>query len=162
MTYLLGLAVAIVWGLIIYRIFDAVSSNDDSVSSVSTVPVKKEAYNDFSIEKDTTKLLLNYRDPFGLVNQKDTTLIAIRRSNPVIPNQNQPKPVFNWDFIRYSGFIKNPASKKIITVISINGKNELLFEGETKSQVKLIRNMGDSVKINYNGKIKFIPLKTSL
>jgi hypothetical protein len=159
MTYVLGLVVAVVWGLIIYRIFDAASGNDDDAAPAMPSAIKKEAYNDYELPKDTSHLLLNYRDPFGLEKPKDTLEHMARRK--VIANslQTAAKPVFNWGIIQYSGFIRNPNTNKLVTMISINGKNELLAEGETKNQLKLIKNMGDSVKISYNGKTKFITIK---
>jgi hypothetical protein len=156
-TYLLGLLVAIVWGIIIYRIFDAAAGNDDTILPVQTSS-KKEAYNDFVIPKDTAHLLLNYRDPFGITRQKDTTVTAIKKMH-IKPAMVIPKPAINWNFIQYSGYIRNPASKKLITLVSINGRNEMLAEGEVKGQVKLLKNMRDSIKISYNGKIKYITIK---
>lgn len=154
-TYLLGVAVAIVWGIIIYRVFDAAAGNDDALPSPA--PVKKEAYNDFAIAKDTTRLLLNYHDPFGLTRQRDT-VSPVKKAN-YKPAMIVPKPAMNWGFIQYSGYIRNPASKKLITLISINGHSEMLTEGQEKDNVKLIKNLRDSIKISYNGKIKFIPIK---
>ena len=154
-TYLLGLVVAIVWGIIIYRIFDAAAGNDDALHTA--LQVKKEAYNDYAIAKDTTHLLLNYRDPFGLTKQKDT-VAPVKRTNyktAIIA----PKPVMNWGFIQYSGYIRNPSNKKLITLVSINGRSEMLVEGQVKDNVKLIKNLRDSIKISYNGKIKFIPIR---
>jgi len=154
-TYLLGALVAIVWGIIIYRIFDAAVGSDDAAPG--PVPVKKEVYNDYAIAKDTTHLLLNYHDPFGLARQKDT-VTPIKKTN-YRAMAIVPKPVMNWGFIQYSGYIRNPASKKLITLISINGRSEMLTEGQEKDNVKLIKNLRDSIKISYNGKIKFIPIK---
>jgi len=34
-----------------------------------------------------------------------------------------------------------------------------LSEGETKSQVKLLKNLRDSIKVIYEGKTKFISIK---
>jgi hypothetical protein len=157
LTYLLGLVVAVVWGIIIYRIFDAAKGNDDDMAIVHTT-IKKEAYNDFAVPKDTVHLLLNYRDPFGVTKQKDTAVLPakniVHRINPIVP-----KPAFNWNFIQYSGYVRNPSSKKLITLMSINGKNEMFSEGDVKDQVKLIKNMRDSIKISYNGKLKYITIK---
>lgn len=158
MIYLLGLAVAVVWGLIIYRIFEAAGSNDDDTIP-AVVNVKKEPFNDFAVQKDTTRLLLNYRDPFGLITQKDTTAIHIVKRHWIVANM-PVKPTVNWGFIQYAGYIKNPKSKKLITLVSINGKSEMLADGEQKDDVKLIRNLRDSIKISFNGKTKFIHLKS--
>ena len=161
MTYLLGLAVLIVWGLIIYRIFNAADGSDDDANKPVLKERPKETYNDYAMVKDTTHLLLNYRDPFGLTKPKDTAEIPIKKliHNTALPIA--PKPVFNWNFIQYSGYIRNPGSKRLVTLVNINGKSETLTEGETKSQVHLLKNMKDSIKISYNGKTKFITMKSS-
>lgn len=158
LTYFLIFIVLAVWGLIIYRVFDAAGGNDDPVP-VAAIKPAKESYNDFSIPKDTTKLLLNYRDPFGLIKFKDTV------AQPVVHHAKSAiqlpiKPAVNWSFIQYSGYIRNPSSKKLIALVSINGKNEMLLEGDTKSQVKLLRNLRDSIKVSFNGKTKFIAIKS--
>jgi len=153
LTYVLGLAVLVVWGLIIYRVFAAVGSNYDDVQVVAA-PIKKEVYNDYAIPKDTTHLLLNYRDPFGLVKQKDTTralLTHLHKFTSIVP-----KPVFSWGFIKYSGYMRNPGSKKLLAILTINGRAVSMAEGETVDRVKLIRNMGDSIKVSCDGHTKFI------
>lgn len=159
-TYILGIAVAVVWGLIIYRIIAAVSDSGDNDAPVKTLQIDKGPYNDFAITPDTTHLLLNYRDPFGLVKMKDTAAITVRRN---IKKERIPaaKPAINWDFIQYSGYILNPASKKLITLISVNGRMATLNEGATFENVKLIRNLRDSIKISYGGVIKTINRKSS-
>ncbi|MES2113013.1 MAG: hypothetical protein V4577_29960 [Bacteroidota bacterium] len=159
-TYLLGAVVIVVWGLILYRVFAAVGGDDDEIPVVN--PIKsKEAYNDFAIPKDTSKLLLNYRDPFGLVKQKDTATISVRRniSSQATGRPRSVAPAFNWGFIQYSGYIRNPASKKMITMVVINGQNFTMTEGDTRAGVKLFKNMRDSIKIGFQGKTKFITIK---
>ena len=155
MVYLLGLVVVLLWGSIIYKIFDAAGGGDTDMV-VTQVKPQKEAYNDFAVAQDTTRLLLNYRDPFGIVKQKDT--IEHVKKYPSKIGAFSVKPTINWSFIKYSGFIRNPGSKKIIALLSINGKNVMMIEGETSSNVKLLKNMRDSVQIMYNGQIKFIPI----
>ncbi|WP_428330292.1 hypothetical protein [Mucilaginibacter sp.] len=155
--YILGLVTAAVWGLIIYSVLQGMKGNVDVPMTAPTV--KQEAYNDYAVPRDTTKLLLNYRDPFGLVKAKDTTVIIPVKhlAHPIAP----VKSGINWSFIRYSGYIHNPVSKKTLTLLSINGRDEMLAEGETKDQVRLIRNLHDSIKVSFNGKVKFITLKPS-
>ncbi len=159
MTYILGAAVAVVWGVIVYRIVAAVKASDDEGVSPPIVKISNEPYNDFATKADTTRLLLNYRDPFGMVKPKDTV------ENPVIKQyKKEPaiiKPMTNWDFIQYCGYMLNPSTKKLVTLININGKNEMFTDGATLENVKLIKNMRDSIKISYNGMVKFIPRKNS-
>jgi hypothetical protein len=159
-TYVLGLAVLVIWGLIIYRVFSATADSDDNIT-VSNISQKKETYDDETIIKDTTHLLLNYKDPFSLIKPKDTAEIPVKkilyRNLSILPI----KPAFNWSFIRYAGYIRNPTTKKLVAVVSINGKNEMLLEGQTREQVKLLKNMRDSIKISYGGKVRFILISTN-
>jgi len=83
-----------------------------------------------------------------------STKKVVHTSLPVIN-----KPIMNWSFIQYSGYIRNPSTKKLITMLNINGRNETLAEGQVVGEVKLLKNLRDSIKISYNGKIKFITLK---
>lgn len=153
LTYILGVAVLAVWGLIIYRVV-AAAGNDNDDMPVSTAPIKKEPYNDYAIPKDTTHLLLNYRDPFGLVKSKDSIRISLAHSHKIA--NIAPKPVFNWGFIKYSGYMRNPGSKKLVAILTINGRSVNMAEGETIDKVKLLRNMGDSIKVSCDGHTKFI------
>jgi len=154
MVYLLGLVVVLLWGFIIYKLFDAASGGDTDTGVVADQP-KKEVYNDFAVVEDTTHLLLNYRDPFGIVKRKDT--VTVKKSRAKI-NVLSVKSAINWSFIKYSGFVRNPDSKKIIALLSINGKNVMMTEGETSGSVKLLKNMRDSIQVFYSGQTKFIHL----
>jgi hypothetical protein len=156
-TYILGILVSIVWGVIIYRIFASVASNKDD-TPVTKPRVNTQAYNDYTIPKDTSRLLLNYKDPFGLKKQKDTTSQVTTKPLVINTNKQLLKPVFNWNFIKYSGFIRNPGSKKLLAVVNINGKPITMAEGETAEQVKLIKNLQDSIKVSFNGKTAFIKM----
>jgi hypothetical protein len=152
-TYFLGFAVLLIWGLILYRVFYSVSDDKDE-PVIAAKPVR-EPYNDYTVPKDTTHLLLNYRDPFGLQKQKDTVRLSLNKihSAAILP---AVKPGINWSFIKYSGYIRNPGSKKLIAMVIINGKDAMLSEGETAGNVKLIKNMRDSIKVAFEGKTRFI------
>jgi len=152
LTYLLGLVVAVVWGLIIYRVIVASGGSDDNLPVVAKTAVK-EPYDDDKPPKDTIHLLLNYRDPFGLVQFKDTTRAS---ANKRTVTNRTVAPIFDWSFIKYSGYIRNPGSKKLIAIMSINGESVTMAEGETADKVKLIKNMRDSVKVSFNGRSHFI------
>jgi len=158
-NYLLVVLVAAVWGVIGYRVFGALQWDDDTAPAVKR-STRKEVYNDYAIPRDTEQLHQNYRDPFGMVKAKDT---VVKQERPHVATVTIPKvqaaPV-NWDFIRYVGYIRNPGSNKLIAMIHLNGQELMLSEGETAAQLKLLKNLRDSIKINYNGKTKFITLKS--
>lgn len=155
-TYIMIVLALVVWGMILYRVFSAVSGNDDNAFTPAIHP-PKEPFRDYAATADTVHLKLNYRDPFGLQKKADTTEIPVRQIAHI--SLPQPaKPAFNWSFIKYSGFIRNPGSKKLIAILSVNGKNVMMAEGESAEQVKLLKNLKDSVKIAFNGKTKFITM----
>lgn len=153
LTYFLGVLVIVVWGLILYKLFLAVSGDEGPVINNILTPAK-ESLNDYTIVKDTTRLSLNYRDPF---TDKKPEPVEIPVSQLVHKTPVQ-KPAINWTMIRYVGFIHNPGSKKIIAMVNINGKEIMMTEGETAEQVKLIKNLKDSIKVSYQGAFKFITL----
>jgi hypothetical protein len=157
-TYFLIAAVIGLWGMIIYRVLTAVTQKDDD-DAQQLIASPKETFDDYSIPPDTSKLLLNYRDPFGIVKQKDT--VSAARKMPTAPNRpaESMKPAVNWSFITYSGYIRNPNSRKLVALVNINGQTVTLIEGETKNQVKLLKNLRDSIKVSYAGHTKFIARK---
>lgn len=151
-TYLLIAAVAAVWGLIIYRVFASIG--DDVPVSTSALPGKKVPLDDYAFKPDTTKLLLNYRDPFGKSSTETTqdTSKSKRRSSKVALTATPVKPEITWPAISYGGYIQNPESKKLIALLHINGRNVMLTEGESADGVKLIKNLKDVVNLQYQGK----------
>jgi hypothetical protein len=168
-NYILAAAMVIVWGLIIYRVVDALSDNDDVPISALPLPNSKEPLNDYALVKDTGTLNLNYRDPFNDADlTKDTVqipvkkLITTRKPANNVFNSSVSKPAINWGFIKYSGYIRNPKTKKLIALLNINGKSLMLSEGESAEQVKLLKNLKDSVKVTYNNRTKFITVNTGL
>jgi hypothetical protein len=157
LTYFLGFAVLVIWGLIIYRVIGAFNSDDDQAT---TAPVsrKKEPFNDYAVPKDTTRLILNYRDPFGLIPFKDTVK-AVSHERMARNITVAAATAMNWGFIKYSGYIRNPRSKQLIALVQINGKSADMREGDVVDKVKLLKNMQDSVKVLFNGKTKFITIQ---
>lgn len=155
MNYLLILLVLTVWGLIIYRIVAKVSDRSRPLN----VPqdTVKEPYDDYALPRDTTSLQSGYRDPFGLVAFKDT---SVSKKTPAVHiRARSSAPGINWEQIRYLGYIRNPGSRKLIAIMHINGKELMMSEGESAEQLLLLKNLRDSIKINYRGQIKFITIK---
>lgn len=154
-NYLLGLLVMIIWGAIIYRL--AAAASDDGEPPVpETRP--REVYDDHALARDTAHFHTGYRDPFGQVKRKDTTEIPVKKLVHPVSLPQPVRPVINWDGISYRGYIRNPGSKKLIAILVVNGKPVMLAEGERSGAVKLLRNLRDSVSVNYQGHHKFIPI----
>lgn len=158
-NYLLGFGALLIWGMIFYKIFDAAWGNDDG-PPLPVAHYREKAYDDFAVKKDTAKPALNYRDPFKLsvTRAADTVKrLAIVKTRAVFA----PAPRTDWGFIKYSGYIANPATKKIISILMINGRSAMLREGETAEQVKLLKNRRDSVQVYFHHQTKFISRSTA-
>ena len=165
MVYFLGFMVAIIWGVIIYRIISALNKEDDPVMPAVVSPMKKEPMDDRMLVRDTGSLRLNYRDPFGQAKaEKDTVQLPVRQLIRPVGTQTfrplAPKPAINWNFIKYSGYIRNPRNKKLIALVNINGKSLMMSEGESAEQVKILKNLKDSIKVSFNNHIKYIAVNT--
>lgn len=165
MVYILGSMVAIIWGIIIFRILGAVGEDDDAAIPAVSIQTKKEPLDDRALVRDTNTLRLNYQDPFKpSMPNKDTVQLPVkqlvRAPNNIIIKSSIPKPATNWSFIKYSGYIRNPRSKKLIALVNINGKSLMLSEGESAEQVKIIKNLKDSIKVGYNKQTKFITINS--
>lgn len=157
MTYLLLCAVAVVWGVIVYRLFFNDSGEDGAVGFLQPKAVH-EPYNQYVAKNDTFKLALNYRDPFlGKINDHPETAVkAIPAAHKeLIPVKFIPPPV-NWSVIRYSGYITNPKTKKIVAIVMVNDKERMMGEGEHFQGVELLKNKKDSILVSWMGKQKYI------
>lgn len=156
-TYVLLLLVVVIWGLILRKAASSIDS--DRVLQVSfSRHIQKEPLNDYG-DVDTANLLLNYRDPFGMVKADTATKIKLERvlSTGVVLNH----PAINWDMVKYAGYIRNPRSKSLLAILNFNGKNFMMREGETVEKLKLLLNMHDSLKVLYMGEVGFIKLNTT-
>ncbi|MBD1363814.1 hypothetical protein IDJ77_08320 [Mucilaginibacter sp. ZT4R22] len=158
LTYLLIVAVIFIWGAIIYKIFDVVNPDDDLPLINPTVAGVKPTVDDYEVLPDTTQLLLNYPDPFGQVRYRDTAATPVKRVSHSIVRQMPTVPAINWGGIKYSGYVINGDQKKNTAFIKINGNSLTLMEGETADQVKLLKNMKDSIKVMFQGQVKVIKI----
>lgn len=160
-TWLLIIGVAAVWGGIFYRIYKGMNAEDDL--PVATVkPVKSEYFNLKDHAMDTVVLNLNYRDPFsGQPVQEDLKV----RDEQFLPAKHlitAPKAAMvqvNWASVIYSGYINNPVAKKRIAILKINGKEAMLTEGQSLAGFKLLKNAGDSIKIQFQQVSKYISIQ---
>lgn len=155
-TYLLICAVAVVWGIIIYRLF-FLDAGEDGEKVFLKASVTHEAYDKYLVKNDTFKLALNYRDPFPGKNPPPATIPITTVTAPVNPKPFKPlPPPVNWSGIKYSGYITNPKTKKMVAILIVNGKERMTAEGESLEGVKLLKNKKDSILVSWMGKQKYI------
>ncbi|MGY4538166.1 hypothetical protein ACVW0P_002586 [Mucilaginibacter sp. UYNi724] len=152
----LGIVVVGIWANSIKGIISGLNEDEPDLPQVKLTG-KNPPFNDYAVMKDTAHLALNYRDPFhvgSVKTVKDTSRKPVRSLMP--ETRNLLKVTEDLSNIKYSGFINNPSSKKTISVLSINGKSTMVADGERAEGIKMVRNMGDSIKIIYKNKVHFI------
>lgn len=154
LTYLLICAVIVVWGIVLYRVFASQQEDDFPVKSKMALE-KKDSYDQYIIKEDTFKLALNYKDPFFGAEEPEVKTVNLEpQTINVIPPPFDP-PI-NWEIIKYLGYVVNPDTKKLVSIVSINGNERMLSDGEFLEGVKLLRNKRDSILVSWQGKKKYI------
>jgi hypothetical protein len=155
-TYLLICCVAGVWGIIFYRVFAGLAAEDNV--PVNSKTIKEPYFNMVDHAKDQVTLEMNYADPFALTYSEPEPIA--KPLTPLFPSTPAPmKPQVNWSGIIYSGQIYNRAAKTHVAIISVNGKEVMLSEGERANGLKFIKRIGDSIKVEYQNATKFLSIK---
>jgi len=144
-TYILAIAVFVIWGLIAFKIYSAL--NQEDLVSTESAP-QAISFNPISVQDTISYVLqLNYRDPFlgkpFVKKQLQPKKLSIKKS------VNQP---IVFPDIHYNGLIA-PKTKGTapIYMIVINGKQYLFSKNETKEAVKLLRGNSHQIEIQFQG-----------
>lgn len=144
-TYFLLVAVLLIWGLIGYQMY--LRWHPREATTVSTtppttfVPQKK-------VENSFYELKALYRDPFlGSYPKKKKSIRKriVKSTAPVV-----------FPSVVYKGVIGVGASKSY--VLSINGRQEIMKQGETHQEVELIRANAQQITLKFQGVKKTIEL----
>ena len=156
MTYLLICCVAGVWGIIFYRFFAAMSTEDDR--PLNTHVLRKTYFNMTDHAKDPVVLEMDYSDPFasGYSEPENVPVFSERMPLPMVAVQ--AKPMVNWSGIVYSGQIYNRIEKRHVAIISIDGQEVMLSEGEKRKGLKFIKRVGDSIKVEYQNATRYLSI----
>lgn len=157
LTYFLICAVAVVWGIILYRVFFN-NLEEDKIFKPTVAVLKHEPYDQYVVKEDTFKLALNYKDPF----LGEMPPVSLQAAGPpavkltAFTPSSPPKPAVDWSVIKYAGYIINPITKKTVSIITVNGTERMMAEGEHFGGAQLLKNKKDSVLISWKGKQKYI------
>lgn len=134
---------------------------DKEEEIVQNRPKKMAYFKMVNHQKDQVLLTFDYRDPFASLQNVET----ITRhegpsylSNP-LPAPTLVKPLVNWAAITYTGYINNLNTKQKLAMITLNGKELMLAEGQSLSGIKLLKHAGDSIKVVYQKETKYIRLR---
>lgn len=158
LTYLLLAATVVLWSWIVYTVFDYTTE-----SAEPTIQKHYTAKPVATVDKTIYALQLNYQDPFLKKEAAAYTSHAtsgnasfqIKKTSPsVAVVKADPIPTKT---IKYLGRIANKKSKsKPVAILSIEGMEYMMKEGETKQEVLLLKVLPDSVWIKSDNKKRYV------
>ncbi|WP_124582144.1 hypothetical protein [Pedobacter sp. KBW06] len=131
------------------------NSDDDYQLKAQPVVKRAEPYDQYELKRDTFRLALNYRDPFvGMVQAVPKPVEIAAKPTNFAPAPF--KPPINWGVVKYKGYVINPQTKKLVSIVEVSGKERMLAEGEFLEGLKLLKNKKDSILVYWQGKQKHI------
>jgi hypothetical protein len=140
-TYILVLAVLLVWGVVIYKFFSSTTVLENNRSAGFTNKEVKKIVED-SIQNFEIKT--NYRDPF---------LGVIRvRSKPRKKKEIIVKKTVRFPKIQYSGIIS--AGAKTTYIIKINNAQYFYKLSDTNKEVRLLSGDKEKIEVQYKDEAK--------
>lgn len=160
--FLIG-GVAVVWGLIIYRVIDGLSGDDD-LPPIS-LPAPRAAAQ--AAVNDSFTLIADYPDPFLAdedtvvsVTPLNATQAGVQANNAQAVNQSSfnstPPPSAPKGYvegtIQYMGMIANPDKKLKIGTISLQGKEMFVKEKDNVNGYTIMKITPESLEVKYKGK----------
>ncbi len=145
LLYILLPVVVVVWGLIIFKIIDALS--EDEVPVLNRQPeVVAMKQSDFKYE-----LALNYPDPFlGKSKRSEPKKVTDKKKAPTLTKKKRETPKVQAPKLRYNGRIENRESSDERHLIAVNGNAHIISLGEEVDGVKLEKVYADSVLFKWN------------
>jgi len=157
-TYLLICCVAAVWGIVFHRIFTGMASEEIPFTPETTT--HESYFNMVDHANDNIALNLAYNDPYspGIDQMEVTSNNHVEQFNTLRTVQQRVSQNVNWAGVIYSGQIFNPIAKRHVAIISVNGLEVMLSQGESVNGLKFIKRVGDSIKVEYQNATKFLSI----
>jgi hypothetical protein len=159
--YLLGILLALIWGMVSYRVYAKYFTKNDV--PLNTIPVNMQEQSLLKI--DSFELFLNYKDPFQYAEietsvRSNFQAEAVSYRYPSVsieaPKQAPPPPLpVVFPEILYKGNIKSK-SGRVVALVSINGDNSNIAIYENRSGVQIMGIYEDSIQIQYKNAGKTI------
>lgn len=145
-TYFMVAVVAIIWGIVVYKIF---FNTDSDATEEILLPVKAMVKDTSKVE--TYELLADYRDPFLTSAGR-----PLMRDTAARVKKVEPKPVVQkmvaWPTVGYKGVITSKSKK--LGIVIINNAQKLVEPGDSVSQILVLKIFPDSVLLNNGNEIK--------
>jgi len=149
LLYILIPGTLIVWGMIIYRIFKTVNTEENLFGQYLEINTRQDNSN----INDTFSINPDYRDPFlGKTNKKVTD--SKQTTKTIVPKI--AKAAIPWPSIVFGGIIKNQKSNKQLALVQINGQGYTMKPGEIINDVQLNKIYRDSIEVRFQKEKKFV------
>jgi hypothetical protein len=152
LKYFLVGGVAIVWGLIIYKIVDGLDTED-------TMPVLKASgisAKSYIPTTDSFTLIADYSDPFIPGSDTVDADVALTPKPVVAPPPpvvtSPPVDTYKEGTVQFLGMISNPAKKLKLGSITINGKDMLVREKDKVDGYVIQKITAEAIVIRYKNK----------
>ncbi|HLA55567.1 MAG TPA: hypothetical protein VK623_05685 [Flavobacterium sp.] len=152
LNVILIIAVAVLWGTVIYKYVSQYFAKGIAVYE-SHQPVSEKVA---TWQKDTFEIMPLKRDPFLNVAYAAPHQVH-RQSNVRIKTRQKPAPV-HVDFpqLNYFGYLKSKDKSGELVLLKVNNKLTKLHVGESLDGLKIVKIYKDSVKVSFNGEIRGI------
>lgn len=137
-TYLLIVAVAVLWGIIIKKVFFSPPSPGPAVHSETKAAAKAEDYE---------PLVLDYRDPFRPAPKPKAAAPSAGKKS--VPAPQPPARGREKVTIKFIGRLQCGGSTNYI--VELNGRQHTLSVGEDADGFRLVREFPDSLHLVMNG-----------
>jgi len=139
-------AVLTIWGIIGLKIATTLNPEAPEAKEQEDQAVFKPKSH---TAKDTFSIRPAQRDPFL------GTLYA-KKQESTAPRTSTPKEAFAWIPITYQGTVSKQDSKDKLCLLTINGQQQIMKEGQEIQEVKLIKATHTDILVSYKGKKKTV------
>jgi len=152
---ILIIATAAIWGIVIFKIYNTVSSKS------ITKAVEYTFESDSSQRQiDTFSLVLNYKDPFlKFANSYNTNLTTLHHSSTIKEKKVVIQPIKNetpFPNFLFLGAVKNQKKNVSFVYVQINNEAKTMRIGDSYEGILLKKIFKDSIEVMYLNKLKVI------
>jgi len=142
-------ALAIIWGVIIFKYVSPFFKSNEAVAEFTGIPIKSKFK---SFKRDTFLLKTIKRDPFLGASFK-IKKSGIRKPLKRKIRSNNKNVI--WPRIAYLGFVKSNKSKRKLGLVRINNQMHRVRKGTVINGVLVFEIQEDSVGLRFNNDKKY-------
>ena len=148
-TYLLIMLVALIWGMIFYKIYSKFGEKKqiERSSPLSVVAIEN------GLRDSVFTLSLDYPDPFlkGMGQSSETPLVSAAKNtgNPMI---------VSWPLIEYRGLLTSNSKNESTGLLRIQSSNLLVKQGKVYAAIKIRTLTRDSIFMEYQNESRWLPI----